>query len=470
MKSLFKLLPIFFFLAAMCTGRPVTANARSAADGVVTFESGKQPGREIHVTTNGSDSSGDGSAARPYRSVDRAARDATPGTAIRIHAGTYTTRAYIENLAGTAAAPIWIGGAPGEAKPVFRDASEGLHLSRVRYVVLHDIEVTRTGDNGINTDDGGDYANADATRYVVFRDLYIHDVGSSGNQDCLKLSGVNDYWVLRSEFARCGGGSSGSGIDHVGCHHGLIVGNFFHDLSANAVQNKGGSEDIEMRANRMVNSGERSVNIGGSTSFDDFRPPLSSTQPNFEARNIRVIANLIEGSIAPLAFVGAVDSLAANNTIVNPENWLLRILQETTGSGGYAFLACGNNRVINNIFYFKRGDLSTHVNIGPNTDPASFTFANNLWYASDNPAQSQPSLPVSESSGLAGQNPLFAGIASGNFQLQAGSPAIGRGTALPGITHDYNGMAYNAPPSMGAFEANPPNLSQRLYLPIARRQ
>jgi hypothetical protein len=440
-----------------------------ASDLVVTFETGKQPTNEIHVATTGSDLSGDGSVANPYASVERAVQEATPGTAIRIHTGTYTDREYIDGLAGTAESPIWIGGVPGETKPVFAGDVEGIHLTRVRYVILHDIEVRGTLYNGVNTDDGGEYSNPEATRYVVFRDLYIHDVGGSGNQDCLKLSGVNDYWVLDSEFARCGGGMSGSGIDHVGCHRGLIVGNYFHDLSANAVQNKGGSEDIEIRANHMLNSGQRAVNIGGNTGFEYFRPPLSTTEPNFEARDIRVIANLIEGSVTPLAFVGAVDSLAAHNTIIKPANWLLRILQETTSSGEYEFLPCSDNSIINNIFYFDRSDLSTYVNIGPNTVPESFSFGHNLWYAHDDPSQSQPNLPVTESNGIVGQAPLFINFGLGNFHLRSDSPAIGSGQILGSVTTDYNGLPYNLPPSIGAFEGDPLSFNEHLYLPFLMR-
>ena len=158
------------------------------------------------------------------------------------------------------------------------------------------------------------------------------------------------------------------------------------------MQNKGGSQDIEIRANYMLDAGYRAVNIGGSTGYAYFRPPLSTSQPNFEARDIRVIANVIEGGETPFAFVGAVDSLAANNTIIDPENWLLRILQETVSDGTYAFLPSGNNTVVNNLFYFDRGNLSTYVNIGPNTAPGTFTFSNNLWYAHDDPAQSQLAL------------------------------------------------------------------------------
>jgi hypothetical protein len=431
------------------------AAAQSAAYDVITFETGKTPAREIHVATTGNDTTGDGTVANPYRTINRGVQAATPGTAIRIHAGVYAARVNINDLAGTADAPIWIGGAPGEAKPIIENVSEGMHLTRVHYVIVHDLEVRNTSDNGINADDGGDYANFDATRHVLFRNLFIHHVGSGGNQDCLKLSGVNNYFVLDSEFSFCGGGASGSGIDHVGCHNGLIVGNYLHDLSANAIQAKGGSANIEIRANRMVNSGERAVNIGGSTGFQYFRPPLLTTQPNFEARNIRVIANVIEGSIAPLAFVGAVDSLAANNTVVNPTNWLIRILQETTTSGSYQFLACANNTVINNLFYFDRSDLSTYVNTGPNTAPTTFVFSNNLWYAHNNPAQSQPNLPVTETNGIVGQNPRLINPASGDYHLQSNSPAIAHGQPVPDVTTDYDGVSYNHPPSIGAFEFLP---------------
>jgi len=438
-----------------------------AAPIVPTFETGKQPALEIHVAVGGHDDTGDGSAANPYASIERAAQDAAPGAAIRLHAGTYAGGTYLQDLAGTEAAPIWIGGAPGETRPVIEGGGEGIHLVRVHYVIVHDVEVRNTAYNGINTDDGGDYANADATRHVLFRHLSIHHIGGDGNQDCLKLSGVNDYFVLNSEFAFCGGGGSGSGIDHVGCHHGLIVGNFFHDLSANAVQNKGGSQDIEIRANRMLNAGYRAVNIGGSTGYEYFRPPLSTSQPNFEARDIRVIANVIEGGETPFVFVGAVDSLAANNTVIDPENWLLRILRETVSDGTYEFLPSGNNTLVNNLFYFDRGDLSTYVNIGPNTAPETFTFSNNLWYAHDDPAQSQPTLPVTETGGVVGQDPLLQDPAGGDHHLQGGSPAIGQGAAVAGVVDDYDGLAYNVPPSIGAFEGNSPVFSHYLYLPLA---
>jgi hypothetical protein len=373
-----------------------------------------------------------------------------------VHEGTYAGGDYIADLTGTEQAPIWIGGAAGEAKPVIDGGGQAFQLSKARYVIVHDLEVRNSTQNGINADDGGEYADPDAARFIVFRDLHLHDVGAGGNQDCLKLSGLDDFWVLDSEFSVCGGGTSGSAIDHVGCHHGLIARNHFHDLtdSGNSVQGKGGCDDLEIRGNLFQNGGHRAVNMGGSTGFEFFRPPLSMNQPNTEARDIRVIANVFRGGVTPFAFVGCVDCLAANNTIDTPENWVFRILQETTSTNEYEFLPASNGRFVNNIVYFDNSMLSTFVNVGANTDPDSFTIENNLWYAHDDPGQSDPggALPVAEQSGIYGMDPSFADAANGDFHVDGQSPAASAGATVDELTADRDGVCYEEPPTIGAYE------------------
>jgi hypothetical protein len=417
---------------------------------IATFEDGKTPTRTLHVTTTGS-SQGDGSQGAPFGSIEQAAAQATPGTSIVIHAGTYAGGDFVTGLSGTSDAPIWIGGAAGEAKPLFSSGSEAFHFVQARYVVFHDIEVSNTSANGINCDDGDQRSNIDAARYLVFRGLDIHDVGGGGNEDCLKLSGLNDYWVLDSAFARCGGAASGSGIDHVGCHNGLIARNRFTDLSANGVQCKGGSENIEIRRNSFVNAGERAVNLGGSTGTAFFRPPLSTTASNVEARNIRVIANVIEGGTSAVAFVGCVDCLASQNTIVAPTNWVVRILQETVTGGGYTFLESQGGHFVNNIVVTGSG-LRTEVNVGAGTLPATFEFKNNLWYDRDDPSSSTPSLPVTESGAVIGQDPGFA--SQTDFSVASTSRAAGAGATPSDAGGDFDGKCWASPPSIGAFEPN----------------
>ncbi len=427
------------------------AAAQSCAQ-IPTFDQGFTPTRFLHVSTTGSNATGTGAAASPFATVAFAATLATPGTSIVVHAGSYAGGGFITGLSGTAVAPIWVGGAPGEPRPTLQGGGEGLHLTKPRYLVVHDLEVTGAANNGINCDDGGDYANPDAARFVVFRNLSIHDIGGTGNQDGLKLSGINDFVVVDSAFARCGGASSGSGIDHVGCHRGLVARCTFNDLSANAVQCKGGSDDLEIRWCRMTETGQRAVNMGGSTGLEFFRPPVSQTEANFEARDIRVVSNLIIGSQAPIAFVGCVDCLASGNTIVTPHNWVVRILQETSSQAPYTFIPCSGGRFVNNLVYFDRSDLSTFVNVGANTAPQTFSFANNLWYAYDNPAASAPALPVPETGGVVGADPRFFDVPGGNFGIRATSPAAGAGTPPPAAPGDLSGHCYSSPPSIGALE------------------
>jgi hypothetical protein len=284
---------------------------------------------------------------------------------------------------------------------------------------------------------------------LLFRHLTFSDIGTGRNQDALKLSGVYDFAVVHCDFSRTSAG--GSAIDHVGCHRGVIARCNFTDLGSNGVQCKGGSQDIEIRWNRFTQGGQRAINIGGSTGFQFFRPPLQPNATNFEAKNIRVLANVFRGSDAPIAFVGAVDSIVAQNTIVEPRRWIARILQETVSRDGHQFMPCGRNQFFNNLIYFQRNQISTPVNIGANTDPASFQFSRNLWYAADQPDRSKPDVGSPETEGFYGVDPRFRNAAAADFALRPDSPAGKKGKPSP-VKGDFAGRCYGLPPALGAFE------------------
>ena len=81
-------------------------------DVIRTFDRGLAPIAELHVAVSGNDSTGDGSPGSPFASIGGAVSGAGPGTAIRVHAGTYGGGTYISNVSGEPSAPIWIGGVP----------------------------------------------------------------------------------------------------------------------------------------------------------------------------------------------------------------------------------------------------------------------------------------------------------------------------------------------------------------------
>lgn len=428
-----------------------------ACDAPPTFADGKTPSRVLHVEP-GAAGGGDGSPGAPFATIEAAAAAATPGTFIQLAPGMHATDQYVASLRGTADAPIWIGGSGSGPKPVIEGGSQALHLTRPAYVVVQHLEVRGSTANGLNIDDGSDYANDTAAHHVAVIGVDIHDIGGTGNQDCLKVSGVRDLFVYDSQFARCGGAMSGSGIDHVGCHRSVIARNTFLEMSGNAMQAKGGSTDIDFRQNRVHDGGARVVNLGGSTGLEYFRPPLSTTAPNAEARRIRVFNNLITGTTdAPFAFVGCVDCLVAHNAVIGTPRWLIRILQETVTQGSYTFEPARDGRVINNTFAWQDAALSTHVNVGANTEPATFTFSHNLWYAEDDPEASTPMLPVSEDGSVIGVDTGYRNFRNAiEYQMKhicSGEPEDRAGTPLPEVDGDLVGSCRDERHTIGPLLA-----------------
>lgn len=232
------------------------------------------------------------------------------------------------------------------------------------------------------------------------------------------MSGVDVFEIRNCKFLN--GAAGGSGIDMVGCHDGLIEGNRFENLGSNSIQAKGGSKNIRIAYNYFSNGGKRTLNLGGSTNLQLFRP----IDARYEAAQLNVYSNIFIGSGVPIAFVGCVDTEVMNNTIYLPQKWVISILQETADNS--RFYPCGNNSFSNNIVYHD-SRVNVDCNIGPNTNPQSFSFSNNLWYHSQNPAWAGPVLPLKDTNSIIGKDPLFKNAAGGDFSLREGSAATGKG-------------------------------------------
>lgn len=418
-------------LLGLLLGMPASARA----DEPRTFAADLSPTRLVHVGPSGNDATADGSKEQPFATLAAAARAARPGTAIRLAPGEHRGGTTLTNLAGTPEAPIWIGSEPGGPRAIIRGGGSGLHLVRPRYVVIHDLEIAGAAGNGLNVDDGADYADPLAAHHVAFQRLFIHDIGSDGNQDGLKLSGLRHFQVFDCVIERCGGANAGSGIDMVGCHAGLIARCTLRDISGTGVQCKGGASNIDIRWCRFHNAGLRALNIGGSTGLEYFRPPLDAASVNWEAQNVRAQRNVIENSQCAVAFVGATGCVASGNTIIRPDKWVLRILQETRSGPKFEFGTCARNRFEHNLIWLERRSVrpGAEINVGPDTQAQTTVFAGNLWYAADSPARSGPSLPSEEHGAIVGADPLLRDVGAGDFRPRAGSPALHAKTGIVGV-------------------------------------
>jgi hypothetical protein len=132
-----------------------------------------------------------------------------------------------------------------------------------------------------------------------------------------------------------------------------------------------------------------------------------------------VEGNLFIGSQAPVAFVSADGSTFRFNTLYRPGDWVLRILQENKTEN---FIPCRGGVVTDNLVLFRADELSTFVNIGPDTAPETFRFERNFWFAFDDPSASTPDLPVAEIDAVVGVPPLLRDPEAGDFSLTAHSP------------------------------------------------
>ncbi len=400
------------------------------------FDTGLSYSRDLYVNAAAAPG-GNGSPGAPFNTIGAAVAQATPGTRIRIAAGTYGAIGAFSNLQGTAQAPIALVG-EGAVVVDTGQTALALQLSDPRYVVLQGITIQNTAPHGINIDDGGDYSTP--AGYVVLRNVTFRNIGTGGNNDCLKLSGVDHFYIEGSSFSGC---NQGEAIDMVGCHDGVISGNVFFDLPVNGVQTKGGSADVLIHGNRFTNVAQRSINAGGSTGAAYYRPANTT----HEAARIQMIANIIERSgSTPVAFVGCDTCVFANNTIVEPGTYLARLLEENT-----SLTAGANGYYINNIIVLNTNGRGAVVNAGANSQPTTYTFGNNLWYSLDNAGYTGPTLGSgipAETGSIIQQNPLL----DPNRRPQSGSPVFGAGRAVPrGLAGDFNRNPYASPPALGAY-------------------
>lgn len=374
-------------------------------------------------------------SGRQYSRLQEAADEAQPGDTILIREGIYSGGDYIENLKGTAEAWITIRAKENESI-LFQGGSQAFHLTDPAYLRIEGLTFNGQTGNGVNIDDGGTYETP--AHHIIIDSCEWKGMNATGNNDELKMSGVDDFVVRRCLFFE--GSAGGSMIDMVGCHRGLFELNYFTGAGSNSIQAKGGTKDIVIYRNNFYDGGERAINIGGSTGLQYFRP-LGTL---YEASDIKVYSNYFTGGTASVAFVGAVNCEVINNTIMFPERWAVRILQETTEPG---FLPCGNNTFRNNIILFE--STQPTFNIGPSTAPETFTFSNNLWYNPSNANWGGPNTPTSEPDRLVNIDPLLTDVVG---HMSSNSPAVGKGFAVTEPILDYGGKPFASPRSIGAVE------------------
>jgi hypothetical protein len=320
------------------------------------------------------------------------------GDDIVLAPGTYKGQLYRENLR-----KVTIRAADPEDPPVIEGGDYGLHLADPENVTLSDLVFQGQGMNGINIDDAGSYETP--ARYIRLIRITVKDIVKGGNNDGIKMAGVEDFLIDGAFIENWG--DEGSAIDFVGCREGLVQNSLLiHNaltVGGSGIRPKGGSKNIIIRANRieLPPGTGRAIQAGGSTDAEFFR--FAEGDKDYEADAITMEGNVVIGGGAAFSWVNIDGGVVHHNLVQGSSPWVMRILNENEGS---AIVATKNGSFVDNEVAFETGGaFNTAVNVGDGTQAETFQFARNRWLnLTDATADgSRPTLPSEESEGVYGE-------------------------------------------------------------------
>jgi hypothetical protein len=448
---------------------------------------------EWFVSTTGSDSSGDGSLARPLRTL---AHLLAPEREL-LRAGDVVTlrgppgnNVYRENEVRLRL-PLTLRSYPGEwavidcpldvpdsvCVQVDPDAS-GSRISR--------LEIRGGNLYGLffqtDWDARGNPGGRGASRVVV-EDCRIHDTG----RDAIKITPKSDdITIRRCEIYNSGriyppgtplDDQNAEGIDNVNGSRMVVEDSWIHDIATTGLYFKGGAADVVVQRNRIERTGVGGIMVGFDTSPEFFDTTLN---PRYHESIRGLVRNNVvrDTGYAGIGLYAALDAVVVHNTLVN------------TARAGHAALYFGvtlqdfdplagrppsSNALISNNLVLQDGGDCVAIRWA-NEISASGLYGltgpvgsdHNAFHDTRGPCRfvdTRPGSALAEGGTLAqwqaqlqaDSRSLAVTLAVGaDGHLPAGSPAIGRGAVLAQAGADIDGQPRGSAPDIGADQASPP--------------
>lgn len=378
-------------------------------------------GTQYYVATTGSDSNS-GSATNPWRTMSQAATMVAPGNTVHVMPGVYNESVYIK-IGGTSSQRIsFISDTPWGAK-VTGDGTgnPAIQIRTADYVDVVGFEVTNVnGYIGIET----------LSSYSHIIGNLVHDVSGGCKLGQFSLGGA--------------------GINLIPPGHDVdVIGNVVHDIGD--YLNPHGCETtqgIYVENAPSPNPGGYSTRVWNNIIFRSEADGISSWHC---ATQMVLVNNLAFENGQTGILVGANDPGCINDNSIINNNIVVH-------NGWHDFCTFTDTSQCPNGNHSGAGGINEGGSTGPNNK-----YWNNLSYQNLYNGVQNDNVHLStgtQSGSIAGINPQFVNYqpdGSGNYHLQASSPAVDKGTSTDAPPYDFDNYPrpYGAAYDIGPYEWHP---------------
>lgn len=371
------------------------------------------------VSPTGNDSAA-GTAAAPWRTLQKAATTVDAGDVVTVRAGTYV--GFDLRTDGTAAAPITFTAEPGVTINQ-RNARtpDGINLEGADYIVIEGFAVNGIARAGI--------------RSVTNHHVTIRNNSTDQNGVWGIFTGFSDDLLIENNTTTRSGDEHGIYVSNSGdrpvIRGNTIWGNHANGIHLNGDESAGGDGIISgalIEDNIIYENG-----AGGGSGINGDGLQDSIIRNNLLYDNHASGISLYQIDAAE----GAKNNLVVNNTIVMASNarWALNIKNASTG-----------NRVFNNILYNNHPSRGS-IDIAPAALAgfvSDYNVVMNRFTTNDNSSQ----LTLAQWRAATGQDmhsivatpsQLFVSAAADDYALSTSSPAVNAGTSTSAPSDDLEG-------------------------------
>src|SRR6266566_3279474 len=385
------------------TGRTITWGSSNTTVATVTgrgLVTGVVAGSATNTATTGLDANA-GTLTSPFKTIAKGASVLKPGDKLYIRGGTYVESLVNSVPSGTSwTSPVTLAAYPGETVVVQASGSVVVRInSSVGYIVFDGLifDAARQAGPVVYLDN---LYGSGTPHHIRFQNGEIKNAASSDG--VLIEASYTDPQPNYNEFINMKIHDNGSTV----LHHGIYMHSSHNLVTGCDIYNNSGF-GVQIYHDNAASGINTSYNTVSGNKLHD---------------------NVASGAV----LAGGVGNLASNNLIWNNRGGIL-VDYSASNTGVY----------YNTIYANNAGGGVAGIRLGSNVGASNTTIRDNIIFgnsAGDITTYSATNT-VADHNTMGGIDPKFRNTASFDFHLQLGSPAIGAGVAVTGLTADFDGVA-----------------------------